>query len=846
MKFSTTLVISLISTLSILAQTGSIEGRVQDAESNDGIPFATVALYKPGSEVPVNGVSTDYDGNFNLSGVAYGSYNLTVSFIGYTPIELPNVEVSRGLSKVNLGTISLTPSATQLEGVEVSAMARTVVNRLDRRTYRAQDFETARGGNASDVLNRLPSVSVSPDGEVSVRGTTDFMVYLNGKPTQLEPSVLLAQISAGSIESIDVITVPSAQFDAQGKGGIINITTKTKGIEGFSLSANGLLGGAPWGHPTDRYTGYNLNDNRYGGGLNLTYAKNGLVLYGGFNYNWREANSSRSGDARILDQSNGSYKHMVASGMKPEWYENVSTSLGFDAVLSSRSSLSASYYYGKRLEGRQAFYMYNIFMADKEKNPIDGIPTNEQWIFNPNEGIRTGAFHTISTDYTYRFDENTKIAISGLYEFSVLTHDVDNPNIEYNPTTDALGVHQLHYKQSDNTPLDGARLSIDFSKKFDNGNTLSLGVQPQLFAIDGALKYDTLNVSSNLWGAYSDLENKVDLTRAIYAGYIDYSGNAGSLSYKAGLRLEYTDQVLNIDNPDYFTLFDRETNARNEQQKLDWFPSLHASYSLTETDNILFAASRRISRSPIKNMAPFLYRRHLEVYVVGDPELKPEFINNIELSYGKAMGKQRLTLTGFYRGVDNAVFRVNTVYEDELVLIRSFTNSGNTQAYGAELNANLELGKRTKMFVGGSLYNYHVQADIFGYKEDNSSLSWSLKGNANVMIAKGFRFSADFDVTSAQVTAQGRNELGYIANAALSYNPSKLNGWTFNLRALNILNSNTNELSTRAYDSSGTQIFYQDTEFYWYGPIVEMGISYNLNWKGQTKKTDSEFGRSEF
>ncbi len=846
MKFSTTLVISLISTLSILAQTGSIEGRVQDAESNDGIPFATVALYKPGSEVPVSGVSTDYDGNFNLSGVAYGSYNLTVSFIGYTPIELPNVEVSRGLSKVNLGTISLTPSATQLEGVEVSAMARTVVNRLDRRTYRAQDFETARGGNASDVLNRLPSVSVSPDGEVSVRGTTDFMVYLNGRPTQLEPSVLLAQISAGSIESIDVITVPSAQFDAQGKGGIINITTKTKGIEGFSLSANGLLGGAPWGHPTDRYTGYNLNDNRYGGGLNLTYAKNGLVLYGGFNYNWREANSSRSGDARILDQSNGSYKHMVASGMKPEWYENVSTSLGFDAVLSSRSSLSASYYYGKRLEGRQAFYMYNIFMADKEKNPIDGIPTNEQWIFNPNEGIRTGAFHTISTDYTYRFDENTKIAISGLYEFSVLTHDVDNPNIEYNPTTDALGVHQLHYKQSDNTPLDGARLSIDFSKKFDNGNTLSLGVQPQLFAIDGALKYDTLNVSSNLWGAYSDLENKVDLTRAIYAGYIDYSGNAGSLSYKAGLRLEYTDQVLNIDNPDYFTLFDRETNARNEQQKLDWFPSLHASYSLTETDNILFAASRRISRSPIKNMAPFLYRRHLEVYVVGDPELKPEFINNIELSYGKAMGKQRLTLTGFYRGVDNAVFRVNTVYEDELVLIRSFTNSGNTQAYGAELNANLELGKRTKMFVGGSLYNYHVQADIFGYKEDNSSLSWSLKGNANVMIAKGFRFSADFDVTSAQITAQGRNELGYIANAALSYNPSKLNGWTFNLRALNILNSNTNELSTRAYDSSGTQIFYQDTEFYWYGPIVEMGISYNLNWKGQAKKADSEFGRSEF
>lgn len=846
MKHSITLIISLISVISVLAQNGSIEGKVQDAESNDGIPFATIALYKSGSEVPVTGVSTDYDGNFNLSGIAYGSYHLAVSFIGYTAIELPNVEVSRALSKVNLGTINLTPSATQLEGVEVSAMARTVANRLDRRTYRAEDFKTTRGGNAADVLNRLPSVSVSPEGDVFVRGTTDFMVYLNGRPTQLEPSVLLAQISAGSIESIDVITVPSAQFDAQGKGGIINITTKTSGLEGFSLSANGLLGGAPWGHRTDRFTGYNLNDNRYGGGLNLVYANNGWVFYGGLNYNWRDANSSRTGDARILDPNNGSYKHMVASGMKPEWYENISSSLGFDAKLSSKSNFSASYYYGKRTEWRQAFYMYNIFTADKDKNPIDGVSTNEQWTFNPNEGVRTGSFHTANADYSYSFNESTKLSLSGLYEFSVLTHDVDNPNIEYNPTTEILGAHLLHYRQSDSTPLKGLRFSVDLIKKFDNGNILSLGAQPQFFTIEGGLKYDTLNVGTNSWGAYTDLENEVDLTRAIYAGYVDYSGTLGKLNYKAGLRLEYTDQVLKIDNPDYFTLFDRQTIARNEQQKLDWFPSLHGSYSISERDNVMFAASRRISRSPVKNMAPFLYRRHLEVYVVGDPELKPEYINNVELSYGKSIGKQRLNLTGFYRGVTNAVFRVNTVFEDELVLIRTFTNSGNTQSIGAELNANLELGKRIKMFVGGSLYDYRISADIFGYREEHHGLAWSVKGNANVLLARGLRFSADFDVKSAVATAQGRNELGYIANAALSYNPSNLQGWTFNLRGLNLLNSNTNELNTRAYNQSGVQIFYQDTEFYWYGPIVELGISYNLNWKGQTKKADSEFGRSEF
>ncbi len=828
------------------AQQGVIEGTVMDSNTRDGIPFATVALFKAGSEIPVKGVTTNIDGGFRISSVEYGNYRVSISFIGYDSHDLFDIPITRNAPSVQLGVISLSQSAVQLEGVEVTAMARTVVNRLDRRTYRAEDFETARGGNATDVLNRLPSVSVSPDGEVSVRGTTDFMVYLNGKPTQIEPSVLLAQISANNIQSIDVITVPSAQFDAQGKGGIINITTKSSGIEGFSLSTNGLLGGAPWGNRTDNLTGYNLTDNSYGGGLNFTYGNNGWLFFGGVNYSWRDVNSSRSGDARILNAENDTYKHMVASGLKPEWYENQSANFGLEVKLSERSKFSASYYFGTRTEGRKAMYLYNIFTADKDKNPVDGIPLNDHWVFNPNEGIREGLFHTANADYTLEIDKTTTLSFSGLYEHSVLTHSVDNPNIAYNPSTQELGDHLLHYNQMDKTPLDGFRLSVDFQKKSENGNTLSLGVQPQLFRITGGLDYDTLNIATNTWGSNTDFENNIDLTRGIYAGYIDYSGVYGDISYKAGLRMEYTDQLLSIENPDYFTLFDRQTLSSNKYTKFDWFPSLHVGYSFSELDNITLAASRRISRAPIKNMAPFLFRRHLEVYLVGDPALKPEYINNVELSYGKTIDKQRFTLVGFYRGVDNAIFRVNTVYNEELVLIRSFTNSGNTKAIGGELNANLQLGKRTKIFIGGSLYDYHVQADIFGFKEDNRSLSWSLKGNVNLIFSRELSFNADFDMRSAQVTAQGQNELQYLANAALRYSPAKAKGWNFTLRGLNLLSSNTRALSTRAYDATGIQIFYQDTEYFWYGPIVEMAISFDLNWKGQSKKGGSEFGKNEF
>jgi outer membrane receptor protein involved in Fe transport len=326
-----------------------------------------------------------------------------------------------------------------------------------------------------------------------------------------------------------------------------------------------------------------------------------------------------------------------------------------------------------------------------------------------------------------------------------------------------------------------------------------------------------------------------------------FAGETGKLNYKAGLRLEYTDQTLEIENPDYFSLFDRPEQKVFEMNKLDWFPGLHAGYILSETNRLGFAASRRISRAPVKNMAPFLYRRHLEVYVVGDPQLKPEYINTAELSYGKTIGNQQVTLTGFYRGVEDAVFRVNTVYEEELILIRTFTNAGQTTAVGGEMNANLEWGNRFRAFVGASLYHFRLKADIFGYREDHRSTNWSLKANANLKVTDELRMIADMDIRSAEVTAQGRDNMRYMANAALIFNPKKLPAWSFNFRALNILNSSNRGISTRAYNMEGVRIFYQDTDFYWYGPIAELTVTYQFNWRNQAKmQTESTFGKDEF
>jgi outer membrane receptor protein involved in Fe transport len=829
------------------AQSGNIGGVISDKATSDKIPFANVvAVFKNNAASPAGTVS-DKDGKFRIDNLQFGNYNIVISFIGYQSDTIRNIDINKQGQQVNLGEIRLSAITVALGEVVVKVRSETATSRLDRITYKVGDFETTKGGNASDVLNKLPSVSTDQDGVISVRGTSDFLVYLNGKPSQTEPSVLLAQIPSGTIESIDIITVPSAKYDAQGKGGIINITTKKTGEKGMSVSASILTGGAPWGNYTDQLSGFRMNDNRLGGSLNFIYNKNRLSFYGGVSFNNKNVNGTRPGYTRLLQQ-NGSYYHMMVSdGLRPEWTRNYTANAAMDYQLSTRSIISVSYYYGNRNDGRSAFYKYHNFYGDVNKDPIIGVPVADEWIYNPNKRNRYGIFHTANLDYTHKSGDASELKISALFEHSELRRDMDNLRYKSSSLFNVPGEVEAHFLQTDNTPLDGYRLSVDYTKKLNNGHSLSLGIQPQYCLISGSFSFDTLNVLNNVWGDYNYFENAIDFRRGIYAGYADYSGSSGKFNFIAGLRFEYTDQVLDMKNPDYFTIFDRIKKPRYDVHRLDWFPSIHLNYEISEKNKVTIASSRRISRPPLINMAPFLYREHFEVYVVGDPALEPEYLTSFEIAFNNKAGKHNINLTGFYRSTDNAVFRVNTVYEKENVLIRSYTNSANTRAAGMELAMNFEAFSFARFFISSSVYNFKVKGDIFGYKENNRSTNWSLKGNANFLLTESLKFTVDFDLKSATVTAQGRDEMLYLANASLNYTPKRLKGWDFSLKAIDILKSNLTGLSTRAFDAGGTQIFYQKIEYDRYGPIVELNVSYTFNMKGKSgKKTESTFGKEQF
>lgn len=834
--------IFITSVITGFAQSGELKGIIVDNETNEHIPFAAVSVFSENFEKLIHGDISNGNGEFEIENTGFGAYNIVVVVNGYEPDTLEKVLVSRETSPVDLGEIRIFPAVVHLEDLKFSETGQTATRKIDRQTYRVSDFKTADNGTAVDVLNRLPAVSVAPDGTVLLRGTTALKVYLNGKPTHLEPSVLLGLIPSNSIDSIDLIAVPTAHFVAQGKSGIINISTITSGPEGLSAGANVMAGGAPWNDVTGNNSGYDLTANRYNVGANAVFRKNRLTFYGGLNHSKRNFNVSHTGEARLL-QPNGSWFHMISDGNRPEWVETYSANAGFDFRFSELNAFSASYYFGRHNKERSAFYVYNNFFAGVDKNPINGIPMFGYWMYNSTTDNRDGIFHRANISFSHKFINKSQLQLSLLYEHSALERGFKNRFYDFENTAGEVGELQRFSRGSDDTPLNGYRFSLEYKIPLGNGGILGAGFQPEYIEQEGGFNSDTLNVVTNAWEADAFRNNYLNFTRTIYAGYVDYSGGWGDFDFIAGMRVEYTDQVLEMANLEYLGVFEIPRQQDYELNQLNWFPTLHVQYDINEKNVFIFAASRRINRPPVRKMTAFPYPHHYNVYDIGNPSLEPENLSNLELSLNHRMGKQDVTLTGFIRGTNNAIFRMNAVNEDENVLVRSYTNAGNVRAVGGEFNSNLVASGWARFFIGGSVYNFQVESGVYDFRENYENTNWSLNGNMNLLLTPELALTLDADYRSEMITAQGRNEHYYLSAAALNYTPQKLPKWDFGLKVLDVFGSGDTGFNSQVYNPAGTQIYYREAQYNRLGTVVELSATFSFNRSDNIRKEESLFVR---
>jgi len=709
---------------------GKISGVVTDGSTNQPVEFATIALEDPATSKPVNGTVADEKGKFVINKVANGTYRIVISFIGYENITLDNIIISDKKSNIDLGTQKIAATTKQLDEVVVEGQRTLVEEKVDRLVYNAENDNTTKGGDGTDVLRRVPMLTVDLDGNVSLRGNQNLKVLINGKPSSVAASSVsdaLKQIPADEIKSVEVITSPSAKYDAEGSGGIINIITKKNNIQGFSLGVDGSAG----------FRGSNL-------GLNgsVRTGKMGFSLggWGRSNYN---VTGKYSSDQLLTQIVNG-------ESIQTRTVQDASTlnrglfgrySLGWDYDINKYNSLTASVRLGAR-NGRNfqddlatlrtmsdGSYLGSSVRNTDTKDNSENLDASLTY---------TRLFETSGKEFSLMgsYDRNNRVNNFTNDVFRVDGNNVDsllrNDNNSYNVEMTLQADYQTPFINKKNQMEFGAKnISRQVSSKYN-----------YLYASNGS---DFIPIPNKT------LSNDFDYNQNVSAGYLSYTALLPkSYSLKAGARYEYT--TINA----HF--------ANEEEIKIPSYgvlvPSVNLSKKLTNGNTIKIAYNRRIQRPSLQYLNPNVQASNPLSISVGNPLLNPEYTNNYEISYSTFIKATSLNFSGFVRNTTGAIQSIKDVVSFngvDNVARTTYQNIGNEDAYGASLFANVTISEKFTLNGGSDVY-YAVLKNNNpdpNYSASNKGFVYNVRMFGNYSLTKlwGFQFFGFY--RGRQVQLQG-------------------------------------------------------------------------------------------
>ena len=811
--------LSMLSCLSSLTLFGQISGIVLDSQNMAPIEYATIILMS--STEILDGTISKQDGSFEISVSPKSNYTIEISFLGYETQNIGLLKMEKGKG-VKLGEILLRPTQTLLDEVVLSTNQSSIQSKIDRQVYAASEFSIAKGGNAADLIRNIPSISINAIGEISVRGSRGFVILLNDKLIQSDTQSLLNQIPANSIRNIEVITAPSAKYDAEGKAGIINILTIKNAINGDYIQVNTLLG-AP---SIEDYKNAE-STRRYGADITYNTVSEKWNLSTGLSFQRNDLSGRREGDVYTI--IGDKYTRFPSDGERSFDEINYSGRLTADYQLTESNLFSLGFFAGKRTKDRTADIIYYANYAI-----ISDIIYEFQY-FNENLRIRKSDFAIGSLDYKHKFHNEDELHSSILYEYTLLGGPTTNRNLGY---PDNSIIYQDEYNTNDN-PLYGLRINLDYKFKPLSIGTLEMGYQYRNLDHTGDFVYKRKNNTSQIFELMPDFSSEVNLQRAIHAGYLQYNGSFEKWVFTAGLRLENMLRKLNLKD---------KTGTVDEDYSLYFtklFPSANINYEFNENTNIKLAFSKRIERTTTFKMNPFPEREHSETLEQGDPNLLPEFIDQIEIGINlKNNTGGSFFSTIYYRNVNNLINRVNTVYNDT-ILNRIYSNVGNAKTIGGELGSEFTVVKKLKTFASFNLYNYKIDGEFDNRPISSEGVIFSLNLNSTYRFSDKAFAQFNFNYLSNRVTAQGEDSRFYSPNLTLSkrfWNNQLTASLQWKNIDMGLMNTNEQRITT-----SRTGEFYTTTNYVYEVDMILLSLSYNFNNRKNTAKfIDSEFGKREF
>jgi len=775
-----------------------IIGKIIEDKTEEVIPYATIAIYNKSNSNVATGTMSDDNGQFTLEKVLQGDYYLKISFMGYQDYTLNNLILSENNKVIDLGTIILTPNLEQLEEVQIKARIKSIRNTIDRQVLNVSSNLSATGGTAADALKLSPSVQISSDGNVKLRGSANFKVLINGKPTTLSSNDVLKQTPANSISKIEVITNPSVKYSAEGGAGIINIILK-KGVEsGLNGIVNASIG----------------SKNKYSGDANFNLNKKKISYSLGFE--WRDYTKTALNNyyRNLYKIDTTHYATMLQDRKITE--SNLGFRFGLDYNPNDTNNFTYSFHTG-----------YNLIEADiKVKTSGRTEPVSiEENRFNTFYFKAKPKFFTNNLGYTKSLNEaGSKLAFNVYYSYidyflfngqSLSRTDSNFNIIDTEPF--------LQDVTNDNNSHD-LRIDADYTNVISESTTLETGLSYHLYNRFLDITYAQFNYNQNDWVNHPDYTNKYNFDETIYAAYANVNSTVWGLQTSLGLRLEYMDRLLKQKDSDTSYKFD----------KLNFFPGISISKAYNDNHSLKLALTNRINRPDEYMMNPFPEFEDDYFYAEGNPYLIPEIVRNLELGYTFSKNKTMFSSNLYYRHTTDKLEQKLTIGDDEKIHT-IFHNDAADKAIGLELMGNFEITDWWSVNANSNLYYYDIWANVEGVKTSNNDFSWStqLVNSINISESTSLEFTGYYNSKTAR--SQGELSNYYFVDTAIKQ--QFLDGrLSVSLQVKDIFQSLNYELTTATGNMDLLGDFNNES------PIAIFNISYKLsNYKKKTKDVQTEF-----
>jgi iron complex outermembrane recepter protein len=696
--------------------------RIVDAtDEKVGIEFATAVLMKAKDSTIFKATNTNGFGGAMFNNVPFGNYYVKVMQVGFVPNFSQSFTLSEANKELRLPKVLLTKDSKVLKTVNIVGEKSDYQNGLDKKVYNVDKNITNAGGTATDLLQNIPSVNVDMDGKVSLRGSEQIRIMIDGKLsgiTATNPQAALQQMPASMIEQIEIITNPGAKYDAEGMGGIINIITKKGNNIGWSL--NGQLSAG-------------TND-KYGAGIGGNY-RNDKINFSG-NYNFRSENRfSRAFSKQIALDTNALNFESKLSGLNKSMVNNIR--LSNDFYLDKYNTITIGGGYNTRSQSGQD-------RSDFDQSSANGRFDSLYYVSNKTiEGNKT---YDGNFEYRY-YDAEAKQTFS--INMNQSNIERENETKSYSQQSDERNNYFRKNNVIGNVYL--TTLQMDYAQPIGKGK-LDAGLKfTQRFskANQGGNKLDFI---SNTFSVDPSLINDYDYNEQVPAAYTQYSMSIGKWDMQAGLRYEHT--LVNINNRTY------DSVVNNNYGKL--FPSGFLKYKIKQGRDIQLSYTRRINRPGIEALNPIVDNSNPLNLRIGNPYLKPELINSLDLSYSTFVKIFSFTSSVYYRKSTNVQSFFRTVDPvNPQIAITQFKNFATSDNIGTELTLRTAIGKQGNVMLNvNGFYNKINASNIEGaLQSDGYNWNSRLVGNYKFKTNTNIQLSAFYmsPVIRPQGSFQGMN-----------------------------------------------------------------------------------------